>query len=170
MAAALELFANIGYHPTSMNEIARKAGISKGLTYNYFESKEELLRNIMTEGFRKMINSFDPNHDGVLSRDEMLLFITDLLEQIKTDPDYWRLYFSLMMQPTGGSFFHNELKSISVPYFDMLNSYFKLKGNSNPEAEALLFHSTLDGICLNYLFHDNYPIKEIRQLLIERFV
>lgn len=170
MDSALELFANVGYHPTSISEIANKAGVSKGLTYNYFESKEDLLKSIMVEGFGKMINSFDLNRDGILSRDEMILFITDLLEQIKSDPDYWRLYLSIIMQPAAGTLFHKELKGISAPFFDMLINYFRAKGKDNPEAEALLFHSMLDGICLNYFYHENYPLKEIRQMIIERFV
>ena len=40
MDIALEHFANEGYHTTTINHIARHAGISKGLMYNYFESKE----------------------------------------------------------------------------------------------------------------------------------
>jgi AcrR family transcriptional regulator len=170
MDAALELFANIGYHPTSISEIAKKAGISKGLMYNYFNSKVDLLLSILIEGYDRMIVSFDPNHDGVLTRDEMLLFVTDILEQIKSDPNYWKLYFSVMMQPAGNTIFHTELKDISAPFFEILIKYFESAGKPNPEAEALLFHSMLDGICINYLYHKNYPIKEIRQLIIERFV
>ena len=33
--AALELFANNGFHNTSITQIAKKAGVSKGLMYNY---------------------------------------------------------------------------------------------------------------------------------------
>lgn len=170
MEAALELFANVGYHPTSISEIAKRAGISKGLMYNYFESKVDLLLSIVVEGYERMIVSFDPNHDGVLTRDEMILFVTDILEQIKNDPNYWKLYFSVMMQPTVNSIFHNELKDISAPFFNILKKYYESAGRANPEAETLLFHSMLDGICINYLYHSNYPIKEVRQLIIEKFV
>ena len=47
MDVALEHFANEGYFTTTINHIARHAGISKGLMYNYFESKEELLTEII---------------------------------------------------------------------------------------------------------------------------
>lgn len=170
MDAALDLFANVGYHPTSISEIAKRAGISKGLMYNYFDSKVDLLLSIVIEGYDRMIVSFDPNHDGVLTRDEMILFVTDIFEQIKNDPNYWKLYFSVMMQPTVNSIFHNELKDISAPFFEILVKYFDSIGRSNPEAESLLFHSMLDGICINYLYHSNYPLKEVRQLIIEKFV
>ena len=43
LESALELFAENGFHATSISQIAKKAGISKGLIYNYFESKNEIL-------------------------------------------------------------------------------------------------------------------------------
>ena len=52
MDVALEHFANEGYHNTTINHIAKHAGISKGLMYNYFESKEELLAEIINRSMR----------------------------------------------------------------------------------------------------------------------
>ncbi|MBN9418812.1 MAG: TetR/AcrR family transcriptional regulator [Candidatus Eremiobacteraeota bacterium] len=40
---ALQLFAEQGYHKTTLRDIARQAGISIGLTYRYFARKEELI-------------------------------------------------------------------------------------------------------------------------------
>ncbi|HWI63418.1 MAG TPA: TetR/AcrR family transcriptional regulator [Symbiobacteriaceae bacterium] len=51
--AALELFAERGYHATNVPLIAERAGISVGTLYHYFESKEsvvnELYRKLKTE-------------------------------------------------------------------------------------------------------------------------
>ncbi|HET6559885.1 MAG TPA: TetR/AcrR family transcriptional regulator, partial [Prolixibacteraceae bacterium] len=47
LETALELFAENGYHGTSISHITKKAGISKGLLYNYFVSKEDVLKNII---------------------------------------------------------------------------------------------------------------------------
>lgn len=44
--AAFELFAQIGYQKTSIAAIAKEAGVSKGLIYHYFESKEDVLIGI----------------------------------------------------------------------------------------------------------------------------
>ena len=43
MDTSLEVFSEYGYESASISMIAKKVGISKGLMYNYFESKEELL-------------------------------------------------------------------------------------------------------------------------------
>lgn len=42
VAAAMEVFAERGYDGTSMDEIARRAGISRPVVYDHFPSKREL--------------------------------------------------------------------------------------------------------------------------------
>ncbi len=41
---ALKVFSENGYHQTTMDDIARKLGVSKGALYLYFGSKEELFK------------------------------------------------------------------------------------------------------------------------------
>jgi len=43
LAAAEICFADKGFHQTSMADIARGSGLSMGLLYRYFDSKEELI-------------------------------------------------------------------------------------------------------------------------------
>ena len=42
--AALEEFANRGYAQTRLEDVASRAGVSKGLVYVYFRTKEELFK------------------------------------------------------------------------------------------------------------------------------
>ena len=44
--AAEELFAAHGFTKTTVDEIAQRAGVSKGLVYVHYDSKEELLRAV----------------------------------------------------------------------------------------------------------------------------
>lgn len=46
--AALGLFAEKGYAATRLEEVARRAGVSKGTLYLYFESKEALFKAVVT--------------------------------------------------------------------------------------------------------------------------
>lgn len=45
--AALELFADKGFHGTSMRDIARAVGVRESALYNYFPSKEALFEAIL---------------------------------------------------------------------------------------------------------------------------
>ena len=49
-AAALELFVERGYAGTRLEDVAVRAGISKGTLYLYFENKEELFKAVVREG------------------------------------------------------------------------------------------------------------------------
>ena len=52
-AAAMKLFINQGYYATSISNVAKKAGISKGLLYNYYKGKEDLFLNWSMPGSMK---------------------------------------------------------------------------------------------------------------------
>ncbi len=47
--AALPCFAARGFHQTSMHDISAEAGISVGLIYRYFKSKEEVIAALAAE-------------------------------------------------------------------------------------------------------------------------
>ena len=49
-AAALEQFVERGYAGTRLEDVAARAGISKGTLYLYFENKEELFKAVVREG------------------------------------------------------------------------------------------------------------------------
>ncbi len=48
--AALELFVERGYAATRLEDVARRAGVSKGTLYLYFDSKEQLFKAVVREG------------------------------------------------------------------------------------------------------------------------
>lgn len=47
IATATKLFAEQGYHPTSVQDIVDALGVGKGVFYWYFPSKDELLKEIL---------------------------------------------------------------------------------------------------------------------------
>lgn len=58
LSSALELFSKKNYHAVSMTEIANGADISKGTLYWYFDSKEELFREIAFNGMNYFHEQF----------------------------------------------------------------------------------------------------------------
>lgn len=53
-SAALVLYAEKGYHNTTVDEIAKGAGVSTGIAYRYFKNKKELLTEALTFYFEKI--------------------------------------------------------------------------------------------------------------------
>jgi AcrR family transcriptional regulator len=54
-AAALELFVEKGFAATRLDEIAARAGVSKGTLYLYFDSKEDLFKAVIREGLLPLL-------------------------------------------------------------------------------------------------------------------
>lgn len=54
-AAALDLFVEKGFAATRLDEIAARAGVSKGTLYLYFDSKEELFKAVIREGMLPLL-------------------------------------------------------------------------------------------------------------------
>ena len=81
LAAALEVFSAKGFHGTTVDEIAERAGLGKGTVYRHFHSKKglfsELIRLKVAELEEKVQGAIDPH--------------ADVLEIIET---YLRIYFS----------------------------------------------------------------------------
>ncbi len=74
LAGARQVFLAQGFDAASMGEIARKAGVSKGTLYVYFDSKEQLFETITTEECKQQaeqvfqLDPSDPDLEAVLNR------------------------------------------------------------------------------------------------------
>jgi len=56
LAAALDLFVERGFAATRLDDVAARAGVSKGTLYLYFANKEELFKAVVRENMVPMIN------------------------------------------------------------------------------------------------------------------
>ncbi len=51
--AATDLFVHYGYDKTTVGDVARKAGISKGAIYLHFESKDNLFEGLLIREMKR---------------------------------------------------------------------------------------------------------------------
>ena len=56
MQVALELFIEQGFHGTSVQMIASRAGVATGSLYRYFHGKEELIRQLYRMSMEMMVD------------------------------------------------------------------------------------------------------------------
>lgn len=67
LAAALDIFVERGYAATRLEDVARRAGVSKGTLYLYFTNKEELFKAVVRENIVPAIGDAEnqiANFDG----------------------------------------------------------------------------------------------------------
>ena len=55
--AAFAAFAENGYAATRIEEVAKRAGVSKGLMYLYFKTKEELFKAVIRSVVMRRIDA-----------------------------------------------------------------------------------------------------------------
>lgn len=94
--AALRVFTRLGFHGTSVRDIAKEAQVSIGNLYNYYRTKEEIFTTIiqryeshMEKLRRKALGSMQ----GVFEPAELLRMAHVIREIVYDNPDYWRLMY-----------------------------------------------------------------------------
>ena len=167
---ALEFFALKGYHATSISQIAEKAGISKGLLYNYFKSKEQLLNSIIMKVYEELMKIVYTNEN--LPADKQIeQMIIQTIEHLKKNITFWRLYLFLIHQSEVQKQLKELYNKMRIDYMDFVVKLFSEIGSKNPEMDALLLGTMFDGIALNYVtVPEDYPIDKMKDYLIQVFV
>ena len=145
LQTALELFAENGFYATSMSQIARKAGISKGLAYNYFKSKQEILDDIIREGFDTIYSNWDLNRDNVLSEEEFIHFIRQSFKIMREKMEFWKLYMSLMLQPKVTESFKHDYSNEAQSVFKLFHQFIISRGSKDPESDMFAISALLKG-------------------------
>jgi AcrR family transcriptional regulator len=168
--AALKLFAEKGYHGTSINDIAKAANISKGLAYNYFESKKQIIEAIFKQLFDeagKFITIMDSVKDPY---EKLKLVIEFSFRYYEESEDMWMLYASFIFQPG----ILEEGKKLAAEfyqkYFNKAEEIFKTLGFKNPEMEIRFLGALLDGIGVDYFFDKTlFPLNDMKEFLLKRY-
>jgi len=169
LEAAFVLMARNGYESTSIAQIAKQAGVSKGLLYNYFDSKKELLvalvNNAMDEG-DQLMDQLDTNEPKKALESIITLFFQDLTAR----PEHWRLMTELTFKIDKFEFIHEILTNKINEYVSVLESLLRGIGYENPTEEARLIGSLFDGIGVHYLvMREDYPIASMKAFLIKKY-
>lgn len=168
MDAALELFAIEGYGHCTISNLAKHAGISKGLMYNYFDSKEELLAAIIEHGLNVMMDLFDPDHNGVLKSEELVEFIRKVFSAMRSDQEFWILFFSVILQPGVRELLKEKpIFEYMEQFTSMLMEYFEKKGFEDPYLEIITFSALIEGLGVLLIY--TYPTVRIPDEILQKF-
>lgn len=95
--AALEVFAEYGYHGATMKQIAQAAGLSYGLVYHYFPSKEKIFCQIIDSSLESSISATIKILDTPGTAWEKIEYLSDfLVREALTGNSF--LYFLIVLQ------------------------------------------------------------------------
>jgi AcrR family transcriptional regulator len=168
--AALTVFANHGYHSASVSMIAKEAGVSKGLMYNYFESKEQVLLTLVNDLFDTVVDLLRITPGEVLTRERFIELIDLQIDIAVKEPQRWKLYMSLAFQPEVTPLLMETMLPKVTPFMMSMSQYFLSKGYEDPVAAMRYFTASVDGVQMHALLDpDNFPVEKVKQMVIAQF-
>ncbi len=102
--SASECFAKIGYHQTDVDEICRRANLTKGAFYYHFSSKQDLFLEIFDQWINRVAERIDISHIETSDILKALMRIPDgfsplFLELGNQLPIFLELYVKSMSDP-----------------------------------------------------------------------
>jgi len=106
--AAAELFAHKGFENTTTRDISSAAGISKGAPYYYFESKEDLLFQILNENGSRGLKRIKEIKKSDLS----------LKDKLKAILEFYMEHYTVYLNEM--KLFVDEQKSLSPEHREIL--------------------------------------------------
>ncbi len=167
--AAFKLFALRGYHRTAISEIAKEAGISKGLLYNYFENKEDLLKTVVVYNYQEasdmLYELFSKNKQDRAPQELAAYIIDAFFVMMKDYAPVWKLSIALSMQVS-------DMPEIQALMFRIFDESYKriqllLPSTEDAENQARIIAGTMDGIALQYyLTGDSYDLEGVKKTFI----
>ncbi|ABJ76315.1 TetR/AcrR family transcriptional regulator [Leptospira borgpetersenii] len=168
LKTSLKLFSEQGYHGTTMRQVASKAGMSLGLAYRYFDSKEAILEGII-ESHDKILKRYIT--DEVVSnpsREDLIVNVSEsIISLVKENEDYLRLYWNLMLQPKIHRLKRRNIRLVNMIFFETSKKTIRSIKPNYTEFEIKNLASTTIGYMINYLTNKKeFSLDDFRNYLV----
>ena len=169
--AACILFAEKGYKTTSVAEIAKQANISKGLIYNYFASKEDILRNILAMGFDLYDKAFETIADKEPTKENLMLLVDRLAQMAIENRELTGLFYMIFSQKSVLEIAMPEMEEQLAKYTGFLGQYFaRCTEPQLIQTKVMSFIAALDGIAMYFVLMPDLDIKALYKYTAEKLL
>ncbi len=169
ISAALSLFSEKGYFNTSVRQIAEKAKVSSGLMYNYFNSKEALLKAITNKALT-LIDDIVRDHEDLSPEENVRRMIERFFNILDSQPKLLRMLLKISFQIDRFEFVKHMIKRKYDTSILEVAKDLKAMGYVDPEAEAALLIAAMDGTMYQALvLGEVVPVEHIKSQLIRHY-
>lgn len=173
--AALELFIEKGFAATRVEDIAKRAGLSKGAVYLYFASKEALLEGLVqraivpvAEHAIAMLDQLDGH-----PRDTLIFFLRTLAARM-ADPKFFAIPKIIMREaavaPQLAAIYRNEVLSHAIPVLTRLIEGGIAAGHFRPINAEMAVRSVMGPIIAHVMLGEIFGIKPADNTSIDTLI
>lgn len=163
--AALVQFSKKGLFATRIQDIARSAGMSQGLLYHYYPSKDAIYVDLIDEALDKLMDAsmFVRDMDGT-AEEKIRFALKELIQTIKTN-DRFVQTTRFIAQAINSTAIPDEARKLldekhGIPYQIMAQvmEAGQAEGSvieGDPQALATLFWATITGLAIQFAVWEN---------------
>jgi len=177
MESALRVFAKKGFSGASNKDIAREAGITPGLIYHYFESKDALLKAIFDDLSPQRIVRSNPEQILALPPEQFLRLVVRQMLTVVEEENYIELLRVYLPEVI----YHPEVVPIGVANFEegtrFVEGYLAAKMESGELCKTdpalvtrIVMGSVMNIALLRQVLHDPIALQYSQDQIIESVV
>jgi AcrR family transcriptional regulator len=167
--AATEVFAERGYRSASIDEIARRSGVSAPVVYDHFRSKQDLHRRLLERHFAELRQIWT---EYMVQGDPPELRMARALDAwfgyVQTHPYAWRMLFQDTSGDPGVQQIHREVAAQSraalLPLLAREPGAHEVAGSADEEALDMVWEimrAVLQGLALWWYEHQHVPREQV---------
>ncbi len=174
LSETTKLIIENGVRNTSLADISKACGISKGTLYYHYSSKDDLICDIAKMHLDVITDAVLDCVQGMGSNNTSENMITLILEKISTIKVRGRIHMYLLCEAiTGNSKLKEEIKTNYSEWKNTLREEILKTTNNEKDADALSFLlvSIVDGLVVQGLLDSkNIPYENIANVLVDKFI
>jgi AcrR family transcriptional regulator len=121
--AAVQVFSARGYHSSSIDDIAREAGISKALIYEHFESKQGLYADLLERKANELFERLAAALAGVgveSGADRLAAGLDAFFDFVEERREAWRILFRDVADPETAAVLDRILSQVTAVVADLI--------------------------------------------------
>jgi AcrR family transcriptional regulator len=177
MDAALRVFARKGFAGATNKDIAQEAGITAGLIYHYFKSKEELLKAALEEHSpARVIHEFPPEIFDLPAEPLLRYLAAEFLAILESEH-----FVNLMRVFMPEVIYHPEITSFNLPLMGEVGKFLenclasKMESGelqrTDPALAAQIFGGSLMAFVIRrQLLHDPMSLQYTQEQIVDGVV
>lgn len=148
LQASLHLFAERGFHGTSIRDIAREADLTEGLIYHYFSSKRDLFRAIIEEySFLPLLRTLPDLAQQLDLRGLLIVLARGFFDVLKQNTEVTRVLLQevQVFPEEKEAFFADAVNESITALADILEDRMSKKRSTevDPRVSARIFFNSL---------------------------
>lgn len=155
LTAGIEEFSELGLEKANINIIAKKAGVSVGLLYKYFDTKEDFFFTCVEDAMRTLEDIIE----GVVnSNDKILVRAEKLIRSIQTtsgaDSKYVKLYNEItkVSGNDGAAELVKKVEGISAKTYNEFIKRAQESGDIRSDCDSAMFAFFFDTLLMTLQF------------------